>query len=227
VSARVLKGNAKKIRKPEPTGPDDAGPFSSRGELPPFVSDALRRYVSRIEGLRSKSDSEELCQRKLTIVQRLGTDPKMNRVWHTLALHGARNNDTALDKFVEAACATDVWEMTVEDRAKSLNYARQVADDCRTLATARRLSNDETLAAAFILVAEWFENSARQEENIPPTSVVKNRIRDHGGRSYVRMLGSVTHRLFGATLYRTVAVTATVSLGRPIGWQQVRNWCRL
>jgi hypothetical protein len=202
--------------------------YLSLNRLSPSRMTSFPICINRIEGLRSKPDSEELCRRKLTIVQRLGTDPKMNRVWQTLARHGAgKNDDTALDEFVEVACASDVWEPTVEDRAKRLNYAREVADDCRTLATARRLRNDQTLAAAFILVAEWFENSARREESIPPTSLVKNRIRDHGVRAYVRMLGRVTHRLFGATLYRTVAVTATVSLGRPIEWQQVRNWCTL
>ena len=230
MSTPVLNGNhakRRKSREPQATESNDAEPSSSRGDLPPFISAALRRKVDLIERFLSQPNCEELRQRKLTIVQRLGTDPKMNRVWQTLARRRAGNDDTALDKFVEAACATDAWELTVEDRAKMINYARQVADDCRSLAFARRWRNDETLATAYTLVAEDFEKSAREWESMSPNSFVKNRIKDHRVRAYVRRLGRVTRRLFGATLYRTVATTATVSLGRPIRWQQVRNWCTL
>jgi hypothetical protein len=230
VSKRERNGHRARsgtLRDPQTAESIDPESPLSHVDVPPCVSAALRRYLDRIDGWRGKPATEELYQRRLAIAKRLGTDPKMHRVWQTLARHGGGTNDTALDKFVEAACATDVWELTVEDRAKMINYARQVADDCRSLAFARRWCNDEKLATAYSLVAEDFEKSAREEESMSPNSFVKNRIRDHGVRAYVRMLGRVTRRLFGATLYRTVATTATVSLGRPIRWQQVRNWCTL
>jgi hypothetical protein len=186
---------------------------------------AVRRYVLSIEGFKRRMQgSEELCERRLVIAQRFVTDPKMRRVWRTLERCG-KADDSAIFKFIQCACGTDIHSRSVDDRAKTIEFASAVASACRDLIKTRRVGDEPSLSLAFELVAGFFEKEARREERTDPRFLVKNRIKDDQARAYVRMLADLTRRIFGATLYRTVATVATVALGRPIGWQQVRNWC--
>ena len=82
------------------------------------------------------------------------------------------------------------------------------------------------LAAALVLVANYFEDEARKEENTDSPLVVKHHKDDGHGRAYVRVLGGLTRKLFGDSLYRTVATTASVALQQDIDWQQAREWLR-
>jgi hypothetical protein len=229
VSTRELNGHRAKNRRfrdPQAAESVDTKPHSSHADVPPFVSAALRRFAARIEELgKGKPENDELGQRLLLIAQRLATDPRMRRVWRTLGRYGKPNS--VIYEFIESACITEFsGELSVKDRAKGKEFACSVAEACRDLANVARLCSDPTLLTAFTLVAEYFEKSARDWERVDP-GLVKNHIKDDTARAYVRKLGRLTHHLFGDTLYRTVATTATVSLERPIAWQQVRNWCKL
>jgi hypothetical protein len=190
----------------------------------------VRRYVQSIEGRRppkwaSQEVIQEETQRRLVVAQQLAADPRMRKVCR--ALERRRPFDeSAICEFIEGACGNPdiLYELSVKDQAKSIGYASNVADTCRTLSKVKRMRNDLRLSAAFALVAKHFEKEAREWERMHP--VVKKRGKNDQARAYVRRLGRLTQHLFGATLYRTVATTATVALGRGIGWQQMRHWCK-
>ena len=230
MSTRALNARRSKNRKSCDTQAGDGGsagpgPPSSHVDVPPFVSAALRRYVVLVEGFEQRPNSEEVCLQHLATAQRLRTDPRMRRVWRTLERYRGPDGSVIFE-FVQCACGTEVTEFTVKDLTNQIDYALGVAESCRMLAFCRS-RNDPTLSAAFTRVAEHFEKNARDAKRRDPTLLMKSRGKNHDVRSYVRILGRETHRLFGATLYRTVATTASVSLERPITWQQVRNWCKI
>jgi hypothetical protein len=192
--------------------------------LPSWLPPPVRGHVLTVEKLLAGVESD------LAILRRVATNPRMHYVWRELARH---RTDNALVEFFDLA-----WQQarlphfvtTPKDRAAAAAPWAQAAELCRWLndpnnhQLAPRMNPE--LSKALARVADHFEEVARREGRLDSPLVVKHHNIDDTVRAYVRVLGAVTHKLFGASLYGTIARTASVALQREISWQQVRNWLK-
>jgi hypothetical protein len=164
---------------------------------------------------------------ELAILHRLVTDDRMKYVWREL--HPRAKADKDLVAFFDTA-----WQQarsiarTVEtrkDRAARAKPYLQAAELCRwTREHDIAAKMNPELAAAAAVMAGYFAEVERREGNLDSPLIVKYHGEDDVARAYARVLGQRTRELFGATLYRTVATTASVALDREIIWQQIRDW---
>lgn len=202
-------------------------PRWSEVEVPSWMPAPARDYLRWIEGMkRPKQRGDKERPRELVIAQRLATDPKMRHVWRTLEQAGAPHADNAIRQFYSRACGTPIPVMTLADRHSGIESLLNMAAICRNRRqNDSRVRDNPNLSKAFAQVEDYFETDAQATKRIDLRRFVKNHTKDDDARAYVRMLGHETQRLFGATLYRTVATVATIVLARRIEWRQVRNWC--
>jgi hypothetical protein len=190
-------------------------------ELPDWLPAPVRGYMLQVEKLFAGCLPDDLA-----ILRRVATDDRMKYVWRQLRRRA--KSDKALIEFFDVAWqrARIPWSvMTPKDCAALAAPYSEAAELCRWTKeheiTAR--VNPE-LAAAFDLVANHFDEAARREKRLGSPVIVKHHSEDDVSRAYVRVLGHATRKLFGSTLVRTVARTASVALDQEIGWRQVRNW---
>jgi hypothetical protein len=164
----------------------------------------------------------------LAIMHRLASDARMKYVWRQLQPRA--KSDKALIEFFDCAwqCARiPHFGTTPKDRAALAAPWSSAAELCRWTKKhdiAARM--DPNLAAALDLVASHFDEVTRKESRLDSPLIVKHHGKDDVARAYVRVLGYLTRKLFGSTLVRTVATTASVALDQEIGWRQVRNWTK-
>jgi hypothetical protein len=201
-------------------------------ELPDWLPPPVRSHVLLVEklysgGLKSEKLPDGL-KSDLAFLHRLATDPKMYHVWRELAHRKA--TDKSLVEFFDCAfqpARFPFFVTTPKDRAAQAAPWASAAELCRWShkhGIAAQMNPE--LAAAFLLVADHFEGEARRKGNTDSPLVVKRHRGDGHHRAYVRVLGNLTRRLFGNSLYRTVATTASVALQQDIDWQQVREWLK-
>jgi hypothetical protein len=213
--------------------------------VPTWVPAKIREYVRWIECLSlqpMQADDEKV--RRLSAVQRLAIAPAMRHVWKELERRKA--SDEALWLFFSSAsdAASNAPQVfTKKDRAELVRIQHNAALLCAmqyeqvTAKVERRqpfLSQpgaraqqreERQLAAALELVAKYFSASAVKLSRAQSPLFVKHRTKDDEARAYVRVVGDETKKLFGSTLFRTVATVATIALQRPVDWRQVRKWC--
>jgi hypothetical protein len=112
---------------------------------------------------------------------------------------------------------------TPKDRAAVAARWVSAAKSCRF--AIEHYPTSPELKAALELSADYFDHVARQESRLDSPLVVKRHSNiDDEARAYVRVLSRLTNTIFGSTLTRTVATTATVALQRVIDERQVRSW---
>jgi hypothetical protein len=162
------------------------------------------------------------------IRRRVATDDRMKYVWRELRQRA--KSDKALVEFFDCAWQRARFPHFVEtpqDRAAQAAPWSKAAELCRWTKEHNILAGtDPEKAAALDVVARMFDEIARREGNLDSPRIVKRHGGDDSARAYVRVLGYRTRELFGSTLFRTVATTASVALDRKIDWQQVRNWMK-
>lgn len=205
-------------------------PDTTLVEAPDWLPAPVRSYVAQIEKLLGPAlpgeDVSGLFAEHFAILYRLASDARMKYVWRELRPRA--KSDKALVEFFNCAwqCARipDFVE-TPQDRAALAAPWLEAAKLCRwTKKHAIAARMDPNLAAALDLVARHFDEVARKEGRLDSPRIVKHHGKDDATRAYVRVLGHLTRELFGSTLFRTVATTASVALERRIEWQQVRRW---
>jgi hypothetical protein len=170
-------------------------------DLPAWLPPPVRNPVLLVEKLFPENLVDDLA-----ILRRLATDQRMIYVWRELARRKATNE--ALVEFFDCAFGRarfPYFVTTLKDRIAPWSSAAEL---CRR--SNKYLIANPELAAALVLVADYFEGVAR--ENMDSPLVVKRHSADGPGRAYVRVLGALTRKLFGSPLYRTVATTASVAL---------------
>lgn len=214
-------------------------------DMPSWVPPEVRSYVRWIEGQSlPPMVADDKTVRQLGAVQRLAIAPKMQHVWKELKRYPAP--DEPLRQFLTCACdaASDPPKLRTEkERAEAVTMLRTTAVVCalehgQMIAEAEKAQpflsqpgerakqrDRHQLAAALALVAKHFDTAAENTLKLQSPLFIKHRIRDEEARAFVRLLGDETKRLFGNTLYRTVATVATIALQRPLDWRQVRKWC--
>lgn len=186
--------------------------------MPKWVPPAVRQYVHRFENTWAQCLREEAgnnadafvdeLRRRLATMKRLTTEKDMQVVWQRLEKRGV--SDEALRRFFETASfARDYIPLRTEKEQAEL-----VSEYCSTAKLLRK--------RGFIHEANYFEWLA---QNLERAILVKNQTKNDDVRAYVLMLAKETQRLFGGPLSDTVAIVATVALGRNIDERQVRNWC--
>jgi hypothetical protein len=164
----------------------------------------------------------------LAIMHRLASDARMKYVWHQLQPRA--KSEKALIEFFDCA-----WQRarlphfveTPQDRARLATPYLTAVELCRWTKEhdiAAQMNPD--LAAALDIVARHFDEVARREGRLDSPPIVKHHGEDDVARAYVRVLGHLTRKLFGSTLLRTVARTASVALDQDIDQQQVRDWTK-
>lgn len=189
--------------------------------MPDWLPIAVRSHLLIIEKLKLAVLPDAIAMQ-----HRLATDSRMHYVWRELERQGA--SDKALVEFFE--CAFNHLPRIVttpKDRAAFAASWSKAAELCRWTKQhdfAARMNPD--LAAALDRVARHFDEVARKEGRLDSPLVVKHHSKNDQVRAYVRLLGNTTKRLFGSTLFRTVATTASVALDQGISWQQVRDWAK-
>ena len=196
-------------------------------DVPSWMPEAARDYLRRIERIkRPKLPGDKEPPRELVIAQRLATAPKMRYVWHTLERQAPSDVNAAIWEFFYHACRTSVPVVTLADRDAGIESLSNMAAACRDRRqNDSRVRDNPRLARAFAQVENYFETDARDAKGIDLRYFARHHVKNDDSHAYVRMLGRETKRLFGATLYRTVATVATVVLERQIDWLQVRKWC--
>jgi hypothetical protein len=189
--------------------------------IPPWVPLPIRRQVKDLS-----TDDEHA--RAFVIAQRLAAAPAMRYVWRELK---DRGDDVALSQFFIIACDCATRTLppfyTRTECALSATVWSGGAALCRSEQESMAAKNSLELAAALERVAQHFETVARRWDRIDERRLIGKRSRDDDARAYVRVLGDVTEKLFGTTLYRSVATVATIALGRNMSWGLVRQWCEL
>jgi hypothetical protein len=198
-------------------------------EPPDWLPVAVRSHVLLIHKLFADMPAEfHATMPEFATLHRLATDSRMKRVWKELLRH--KPQDNALVEFFDCAFHRARFPhlvTTPRDRAAQAKPWAEAAELCRWTRehdiTARM---DPGLIAALDVVAQHFGKGARREGNLDSPLVVKHHYGDDVARAYVRVLSQVTRELFGTTLFRTVATTASVALGRKIDGRQVRNWTK-
>lgn len=182
------------------------------------------------------------------VVQQLAIAPNMRRVWQYLGRQEVRpaglkaymkaygldcqNADEQVLRhyglrlfFLHAipAISPELRSIqTPKDRAAAAAPWVSAAKVCR-LAVEHYPTSPE-LEAALLRSADYLDHVARQESRLDSPLIVQHHNKDDAARAYVRVLGHLTREVFGRTLFRTVATTASVALERDIDWRQVRNW---
>jgi hypothetical protein len=191
-------------------------------ELPDWLPDPVRIHVLQIEKLFAGLPKD------LAILRRVVTDDRMKYVWRQLK--PLAKSEKALVEFFDCAWQRARFPHFVEtpqDRARQARPWSEAAELCRWTKQHNILvRTDPGKAAALDVVASMFDEIARREGNLHSPLIVKHHAADDIARAYVRMLGHRTRELFGSTLLRTVARTASVALGGKIDWQQVRKWTK-
>ena len=195
-------------------------------EPPDWLPVAVRSHVLLIHKLFADMFHADMPE--FPILHRLTTDSRMKRVWKELLRH--KPQDNALVEYFDCAfhrARFPHFVTTPRDRAAHAKPWAEAAELCRWTRehdiTARMKPE---LMPALDAVAQHFDAVAGKEGNLKSLLVVKGHRGDGVARAYVRVLGQVTRELFGTTLFRTVATTASVALGRKIEWPQVRNWTK-
>jgi hypothetical protein len=162
----------------------------------------------------------------LATLLRLATDRRMRTVWTELE----GKHPAALRQFFFAAYDATVHPRRVVTTKQLEADAARVsrsADDVRWIdqSTAKKL--DE---AARAMRARSKEPGADPPVVLspsgwrPPLVVVQRHEQNDETRAYVLELASVTRKLFGSTMRRTIATTASVALQTTVTERQVRNW---
>jgi hypothetical protein len=199
-----------------------------RVDVPSWVPAEARSYLLWQERmLRIKQPGDREPPKKLLILQRLATAPKMRYVWRELERLAA--SDDALWTFISLAhnrALTPGIVLSIKQRDEGAKQFANVARACRDMMDRDdHAQNDRKLAAALVLVANHFESWAHWASQFESPRLVKKRTKADENRTYVRDLGELTQREFGHTLYGTVATVASIALDRKINSRQVRNWC--
>jgi hypothetical protein len=195
------------------------GQFAHLMQLPTWLPPPVRSHVLLVEKLFAGLETD------LAILRRLSTDSRMRYVWRVLVHREA--TDRALVEFFDCAfqrARFPHFVTTPKDRAALAAAWTRTAKACRQSSFIEQYN--PKLSAALVLAADYFEEIARREGNTDSPLVVKRHRGDGHHRAYVRVLGNLTRRLFGNSLYRTVATTASVALQQDIDWQQVREWLK-
>jgi hypothetical protein len=163
--------------------------------------------------------------RDLAILLRLATDPDMRKVWDVLE----GKPPAALRQFFLVAYDAAVHPrqiMTVKQLAAEAARVSTSADDVRWIdqITAKQL--DEVAQAmrdrSHRLGADQIVLSPAGWR--PPLVNVQRHEQNDTARAYVLELASVTRKLFGNVMRKTVATTASVALGTTVTERQVRKW---
>jgi hypothetical protein len=189
-------------------------------EVPDWVPAAVRSYMLLTEQVLAGMPD-------LAIMHRLASDSRMRYVWRLLEKRAA--SDGPLVEFFCCAfqrARLPYFVTTPKDRAALAAPWSSAAELCRWTKDhdiAAQMNPD--LVAAADMLAHHFDAVAQKERRLDSPLVVGRYGKDDAARAYVRLLGDTTKRLFGDTLLRTVATTATVALQRPVRWQRVRQWC--
>jgi hypothetical protein len=192
--------------------------------LPP-VARKIATLFERFTNVARKQELPQSLARALVIFERLMNGPKARDVWRVLEKY----DDRLIEDLIIRVCfkPVPVAVMSLKERdefAKTLSLMVAMCQGESVL----HADNDPERAAAFALVADYFEKKEREIKRKDPRWFVKNRTDDDEARAYVRWLGSETRRLTGGTRFSTVATIATIAtivLGLPISVRQVRNWC--
>jgi hypothetical protein len=191
----------------------------------------VRGYMLQVEELFRPVLSGKrvtILNEHLAIMHRLASDARMKHVWRQLQPRA--KSDKALIEFFDCAWQRARFPHFVEtpqDRARLAAPYSKAVELCRWTKEhdiAAQMNPD--LTGALDIVARHFDEVARRKSSLDSPLIVKHHGEEDVARAYVRVLGHLTRRLFGSTLVRTVATTASVALGRDIDWRLVRNWTK-
>jgi hypothetical protein len=207
-------------------------------DLPTWLPPPARIHALLIESLFAGMenlpavDGDQPIKHDLEVLRRLASDPRMQRVWHELQQHTKSDKDLGAFFAIawqQARCIAQPV-VTLEERTALAAPFWQAAKLCRLMQsepTGAEIDLELDRVEALDMAAGLLEERARWWEGNPDSPlIVGYHTEDAVARGYVRVLGDLTRRLFGSTLRRTVATTASVALNREIDAQQVREWTR-
>jgi hypothetical protein len=162
----------------------------------------------------------------LAVLHRLVTDPRMQRVWNVLR----GKPPVALKQFFFTAYDA-VAHPRLVTTPEQLDAA---AAKFSTVADVGRPWIDEKIAEKLDEVARAMRDRSRVGADQPlalgwrpPLIVLKQNKEDDEVRAYVLEVSSMTRKLFGSFMLRTVATTASVALRTTVTERQVQEWTKL
>jgi hypothetical protein len=150
----------------------------------------------------------------------------MQYVWRELRrrIKSYNNPDLALVLFFDCAWHYARYPYAVKTEKECAAGAEPLWIAAGMCHSAKEYATNPELASALKIVSKHFIGIARRYSN--SLTIVKQHGGDDVARGYVMWLGFLTRGLFESPLDGTVAITASVALGRKITRQQVRNWTK-